>query len=165
MGARGKSRAGVFAGLMMVAHAAVAELPHCEPRSQREPGRLNLWAGAAQYGLVPPCRATLEAYIPRMTALREFIGSLAAHDARGTAVASQALRVGLAPTDYGMFADEIALEPIEGHACQALALSMTISGCLGEGGEAIECPEVRVKAPDGFEAFSAGGAGVAVCRD
>lgn len=157
-------RALLLIGGAMVTLGALAQPPACEPRSHSEPGRLNLATSVERYGM-SPCRAVIEAYIPRNTPLRALEGALAVmKESTGTELASRTLALELAMTDYGMRAGEVGLGPVEAHGCHDLTVSLEIARCLGEDGVTIPCPEVRARESEGLAAFEVAGSDLMVCR-
>jgi len=136
--------------------------PACEPRSIREPGRLNIDSAAENYGVTPPCRATLTVAVAANTDLRGVAGRLRLFDADGNAVGENALSVSLADPDGGMFRGEQALSRPEG-PCRETVVKLDIERCSNADGALISCPEVRVRASTVLQRLDAQGAEVSVC--
>jgi len=136
--------------------------PACEPRSNRDPGRLNIGSAAENYGVIPPCSATLTFAVAANTDLREVTGRLSISNVDGNPVGEHALSVSLAGPDGGMFRGEQALSTAD-RSCRETVVALNIERCQNADGALISCPDIRVRASMVLERLEARGAEVSVC--
>lgn len=137
----------------------------CEPRSNTEPGRLNIAAEADGYGLVSPCKARVSLYISENTFLRSIEGVFRLSTPDGANLSTKEARVELVRTDYGMFAAEVSLGPGSDNACHGLSVGLAIKNCQADDGAIIECPDIRVIAPQMFAGLEVSGNKMNICHD
>lgn len=137
----------------------------CKPRNSVAPGRLNIAAEPDGYGVIPPCKANVSIYIARNTSLRSIDGVLRLSTPDGRLLSKETRQIGLARTDYGMFAAEVGLEPVSDTACPDVSIGLEIKSCRGGAGELIACPEIRVKSPPMFAELAVSGESLSICHD
>lgn len=137
----------------------------CEPRGNTDPGRLNIAVEPDGYGVVPPCTSNLDLYIARNTPLRSIDVVIRVSMRDGGVLSIKAADIDLERTDYGMFAAQIGIDPEANQTCPSLAIGLEIKNCRGDGGGLIECPKIRVKAPQMFAGLSVSGENLNICHD
>src|SRR5690625_1859230 len=133
------------------------------PRSQIDPARLNIDLIADGYGLIPPCQSNPWLYTPHTTPPRANGGLVVVTDADGVVLSERAELIGLSPSGGGMHTARISVGPVAGYACQHLSARFEVRSCLGEAGDTIDCPEIRVRRPQAFEEFSVQGEDLSIC--
>ncbi len=137
----------------------------CKPLSNVEPGRLNIAVMADDYGFIAPCKANVSFYIPKNTSLRSIKGMFRLSTSDGNNLSTEESFIDLIRTDHGMFAAEVTVSPVREKACRSLSVDLEIKSCQGDGGTLIECPEIRVKAPQGFAGLEVSGEKLNICYD
>ena len=147
------------------AAAAGTGTVRCEPKSNVDAGRLNITVEADGYGLVPPCKGNLNLYIPVNTSLRSIEGMLRLSTPDGHNLITGEAFVDLMRTDYGLLAAEIGLGPASEITCRRLSVGFEVENCQGNNGAIIECPEIRVKAPQTFARLEVSGKNLNICHD
>lgn len=156
---------GVVSFFISTAIAQEGSPVSCEPRSNVDPGRLNISVEADRYGIIPPCKAKVSLYIPRNTHLRSIDGVLKLSTTDGNVLSAEDARIDFARTNYGMFAAEVSLAPVSDTTCASLSVSLDIKSCRRDGGGLIECPEIRVKTPQMFAGLLVSGESLNICHD
>lgn len=139
--------------------------PACEPRSASAPGRLNVEASGLRHGVIPPCEAAVDFYIPRNAALGGLTGTLRYLNSEGAAVLESPFEIILKDGGNGLFQDHLIGQPAEGVMCRELELDIELSGCFDRKHFAIDCPPVRVKKSYVFEELVVNGERLDVCAD
>jgi len=104
-------------------------------------------------------------YIPVNTSLRSVEGVLRLSTPEGYDVAREEVPVDLLRTDFGMFAAEMRLGPAADRTCRSLSVGLEIESCRGNSLAIIECPEIRVKAPQTFASLEVSGENLSICHD
>ena len=137
----------------------------CEPRSTKDPGRLNVTLDANDYGVMPPCTADLNLYIARNTPLQSLHGVIQMVSPDGGILQSMASRITLEHTDRGLLAAQLRIPADPTRSCRSLSVRLKIENCQGEDGTRIACPDVRVKVPQMFDSLSVVGDGLNICYD
>lgn len=137
----------------------------CEPRGNNDPGRLNIAVEPDGYGVVPPCTSDLDLYIARNTPLRSIDAAIRVSTRDGGVLSTKTASINLERTDYGMFAARIGIGPEAKQTCPSLSVRLDIKNCRGDGDELIECPQIRVKAPQMLAGLSVSGENLNICHD
>jgi len=139
--------------------------PACAPRAASDPARLNLAGSAEGFGVAPPCQATLEFSIARNTELRGLDGLVRIRDADGEEIAEAPLSLSLVGPEGGMFRGSHVVAPVAGQSCRQTSVELEIERCADADGNAIPCPDVRVRPSQVLLRLEASGDGVPVCYD
>jgi len=128
----------------------VQRYPACERRSNTDPGRLTIRAGAEDFGMAPPCIGKLELYINPNSQTRSLVIDLEYLNMDDELVHQEQLRTDLKPTSTGMFQNEATTSPVQGATCRTLQMVLRSITCYSSDGIEVECPDVRVIPPDAF---------------
>lgn len=139
--------------------------PRCEPRSTTDPGRLNIYSAAEEYGAIPPCRVTLQFAIARNTDLRGLQGTVDVESADGELLAGVPLSVELVEPSGGMYRAERLLESVPEQTCRQLSLELRLETCTGDDGRSLDCPDVAVRPSQVLRTLAVTGPGFSVCYD
>ena len=139
--------------------------PACAPRASSEPARLNIAGSAEGFGVAPPCSAALEFSIARNPGLRALDATVRVLDGDGELVTEAPVSLSLDGPRGGMFRGTHSVAPVAGQSCRQTSLVLEIERCTDAGGNAIQCPEVRVRPSQVLLRLEASGDGVAVCYD
>jgi hypothetical protein len=138
----------------------------CEPRSNTDPGRLNIAVVPPNdLGVLSPCEASLDLYIAQNTPLRSLDGRIELSTTDGEVRSVEAVSVDLKRTDYGMLIAQVDSGTVADQNCRSLRASLDIQHCRGAGGELVDCPEIRVKPLPRFADFSVSGENLSICYD
>jgi len=137
--------------------------PACEPRSNTDPGRLHIRAGAEEYGMVSPCAGRLEFYINTNSQVRSLALDLEYMDMDDERVHQEQIRADLESRTTGMFQKEIAAKTVQGEQCRSLQMVIQSISCFTEDGRKIDCPDVRVIPPNTFHLLKVDDRNVNVC--
>ncbi len=155
--------AAIIAAVCVIAHSTEAQTL-CSPRGITEPGRLNISVNTEDFGLVPPCRATLLIYIAQNTELGRIDGSLRAFSQSSVDERTLPFSVRLERLTGGLYRAQLPL-PIINTACITTAVEMEIFQCSEAGGKSISCPNIRLLGSDTFGHVTLRGAGLDICLD
>jgi len=139
--------------------------PSCEPRSNTDPGRLNIRAGAEDFGMVTPCSGKIEFYINPNSKTRVLSVDLEYLTMDDESVHREELRADLEELSTGMFHKEVFTSPIPGEMCRALYVVIRSISCFTEDGSATECPDIRVISPDALHSLRVEEKSVNVCSN
>lgn len=156
----------LFAAPVAALSGTAIEAAHdtgCASRSHIQPARLNIDLIPERYGLIPPCQASLELYTPHTTPLRVIDGLVVVTDADGVVLSERAVVMELSLSGGGMRTARVAVGSIANHRCRSLSARLEVRRCMGEAGETIDCPEIRVKRPEAFEELSVKGEELSIC--
>jgi len=138
--------------------------PACEPRSNTDPGRLNITARAENFGSIPPCRGTIEMYINKNSELRSLELDVVFLNRKHEPLAEQNMDIELEGLRTGMYSKEIPLNDIGGQTCRSVKVSIRSITCFSANGQNIQCPEIRVIPPDSFLSLMVEDKSLNVCR-
>lgn len=136
----------------------------CSPRSITEPGRLNITVDTEDFGLVPPCRATLLIYIAQNTELSRIDGSLRASSQSSVDERNLPFSVRLERLAGGLYRAHLPL-PIINTACITAVAEVKIHQCSDAGGNLIGCPNIRLIGSETFGRVTSRGARLDICLD
>lgn len=140
------------------------QVPACEPRSQREPGRLNISVEAEGFGLTPACHSELVFYIARNTKLRSLSGELALTTAAGRVLARDDFVAKLSGPTGGLWRSSVTV-PAGDSSCASLDLMVEVQACRDASGEDLICPAIRVRPNHVFRELFVRGNGLEPCMD
>lgn len=155
--------AGGVAGLA-VEKPVDPQYPACEPRSQSEPGRLNVSVEAEGFGLTPACHSELVFYIARNTKLRSLSGDLTLTTAAGRVLARDDFVAKLSGPTGGLWRSSVTV-PAGDSSCASLDLMVKVQACRDASGEDLICPEIRVRPNHVFRELFVRGNGLEPCMD
>lgn len=122
--------------------------PACEPRSNTDPGRLTIRAGAENFGMTTPCSVNFELYINSNSRTRSLVLDLAYLNNEGVTVQAEQIRADLDQHSTGIFKKDISAPPVPGETCRSLNLVIRSITCYSTDGSETECPDIRIIPPD-----------------
>ncbi len=165
----GNSRTGAsptVVALLAVAatSSSVHAQPACEPRSIREPGRLNIAIEVERFGLVPPREARLIFYIARNTDLRQVDGRVRMAGPGNDYPDWFLFSAELIGQSGGLLRAEYPLVPAR-TSCAYITLQMRVDHCFDGSSKPMECPSIRIVSPPSFEGLSVAARNLDVCVD
>lgn len=137
--------------------------PRCEPRSTTEPSSLTLDTSAENYAVIPPCEAIVSFSVMGDSKVRSVAGEVEIIGPAGDMLYEDSIQVSLEGPSFGVFRNDVHIGSVDGHMCRELMLDLELLHCGDEGGNRIECPEIRVKKSYVLESFTAHGADIDVC--
>lgn len=137
--------------------------PECEPRSNTDPGRLNLRAAAEDFGTIPPCRGSLEIYINKNSETRAVVLELDILTKEEDVLHDDQIRVNLEESQTGMFQKEVSLKSIEGESCRNIQITVRSMTCYSVDGSKVVCPDIRIIPPDAFSSIKVNNNSLNVC--
>ena len=134
-------------------HDKSLSYPACEPRSNTDPGRLNIRANAEGFGMITPCRGGLELYINPNSQVRSMVFDLEYLDMDDDPVLYEKIRAVLEASSTGMFQKEVYLKSIEQKSCRNIQIIVRSMSCFSADGSQADCPEIRIIPPDVFHSI------------
>ena len=129
------------------------------------PGRLTLDTWAQDFGLIPPCRLSVNFNVARNSGLRALAVQLRLLDSAQRTIHEERHKLALTGPAGGLWRAEAAVKPLRGHRCRELTLIVGINRCQNEHGSAIACPQLRLRDSLVLRSLDAAESGVAVCYD
>ena len=137
--------------------------PACEPRSNTDPGRLTVRAGAEDFGMTAPCTVNFELYINPNSEIRSLHLDLEFTNEDDDLVHQEKIRAFLEKQSTGMFQKEVSAEPVEGESCRTLQIAIQSVACYAADGSVSECPDIRIIPPDAVGSLRVDDTSVTVC--
>lgn len=137
--------------------------PACEPRSNTDPGRLNIRAGAEDFGMTTPCSVNFELYINSNSRIRSLVLDLAYLNTEGETVQIDQIRANLEHSSSGIFQKVIPAPPVPGETCRSLHMVIRSIACYAADESIMECPDIRVIPPDAAGSLRVDDSSVTVC--
>lgn len=139
--------------------------PACEPRSNTDPGRLNIRANAGNFGAISPCNGSFEMYINQNSQMRSLVFDLEYLNMNDEPVHQEQIRAEFESSSTGIFQTEIAINPVEGKSCRSLQIAIGSIICYSADGDIVVCPEIRIIQTAVFESISIKDKSLNICSE